>query len=382
MEVIFIMVLVCGKSALDLDKFNDYKPDGEHVYCKFDAATHKPESVPKKDIGSFVKTEDNSVVYFEDIVFKMLMDLSVKAQLDNAKYIVNEAKRANVVDENGNYILERPKTKGPLGTMLAQYHVKNVLMPSDAKIVPHNLKIFAEYDIVTAMCPKIRIYEKAYAEACNNMICFLAEYVYLGKATKSMTYMHKALVELMRSFDLDDFKNFVEDFYAYLNKIPAKNYVRPVVDEVNISEAIENKKPDDDIDDTMDEMEKTDDTQDSEADNASDENNVDSSTVFGPKLVKISSADITGLDETYTAGYCEAFYNQELENANSEGFLEQLIAARANGGAAPIDLLSEAITREHKQDNPADVLRSSLHDIRSDIQNALANQQASGNITE
>jgi hypothetical protein len=86
------------------------------------------------------------------------------------------------------------------------------------------------------------------------------------------------------------------------------------------------------------------------------------------KLKTVSGADITGLDETYALGYCEELYDKEIENADSDGFLEKMIISRVNSKAAPIDLLSEAITREHEKDTPANWLRNNMSNMRENLE--------------
>jgi hypothetical protein len=83
---------------------------------------------------------------------------------------------------------------------------------------------------------------------------------------------------------------------------------------------------------------------------------------------RIKGEDITGFDATYTTGYCEAFYEQDLLKADSSGFLNQTIISRVNGKAAPIDLLSDAIKKQHADGSPEiKALRANMSQIRNDI---------------
>lgn len=375
------MILTCGDSALDLDKINDYRPDGKDVYCRFEPATHKPETIPEKDLGKFARSEDNGAIYFADMAFKMLLDLSIRAGLENARYIKAEAARAGVRGEDGDYVLKRPCAKGPLGSMLAQHGIRNALMPDDSMIVPHNLKALAEYDMITAMTARSRFRGVSYAEACLDMISYLAEYIFLGKATKSLMHIHKAVTDLLCSMPIADAIAFIDGFYARADRIP---------DAAPETVTVERHIPDKDIraeiggepvsqddepeaDDTGSAIEPSPEQQAQAPDNGA---SAVPDIMFAKGIRKISGAEITGLDDTYAAGYCEAFYDKDLAEADSEGFLEKIIMARANEGAAPIDLLAEAIMREHADDNPASRLCQQMQDIRADIGDALDGEPA------
>lgn len=360
------MIVICDGSALDLDRINAYKPDGKGVYCRFDAATHKIKSVSEKDFGKFVQAEDQAIVFFSDIAFKMLFDLSVKAKLESVKYIINEALRSKAVDGEGNLRLFRPSRKRPLGALLHEHDIKNISLPSDSKLIAHNLRALSEYDMVNMLCTRAPYYSSEYMEACMDMIEFIGRYIYLGKATKSLMHLHKAICELLCTLDLPDFKTFVEDFYALLDKIPAKKYGKAAIEYIRAVDAREPEEPE------LDESEKSEETGSEMTEEELDANReAKLDEMFSHKLKAITGMDITGMDETYAAGYCEEFYLKDLENADSQGFLEQLIIARANGGAAPIDLLSDAISREHSKDNPASMLRRNMNDIRNNIQETL-----------
>jgi hypothetical protein len=99
-----------------------------------------------------------------------------------------------------------------------------------------------------------------------------------------------------------------------------------------------------------------------------------SDTINPKRIKKLRGSDITGKDETYAAGYCDVFYDNEIKNADSEGFLEKLIISRVNEKAAPIDLLSEAISREHSKNTPANTLRRNIANIRENAEEALSDQ--------
>lgn len=357
------MVLLCSGSALDLDRINGYKPDGERAYCRFAAATHKLKNVPEKDYGHFVQAEDGGIIYHSDIAFKLLFDLSARARLENVKYILRECARSAEIKPDGEYRLTRPNAKRPLGSLLAQYKIRNVLLPDDSRIVPHNLKALSEYDMVNMLCARAQYHNPEYSNACMDAIGFLGDYIFLGKATKSMMHLHKALTELLDNIDTDTFKIFVEDFYERIDRIPAEKYG---IEAKQAAKAMDEDDYDPEARNNTDaiEEEKQKAQEILEADAKLDE-------MFSHKLRRVSGADITGLDATYTSGYCEGMYTAELMNADSENFLEQLIIARANNGAAPIDLLSEAISREHAKDNPANMLRKHLEDIRGDIEDTL-----------
>ena len=93
---------------------------------------------------------------------------------------------------------------------------------------------------------------------------------------------------------------------------------------------------------------------------------------------RIKGEDITGFDETYAIGYCEAFYEKDLTKADSDGFLNQTIISRVNGKAAPIDLLSEAITKEHSTETTVTTLRKNISQLRQDIEASAQMAEAAG----
>ena len=358
------MVLMNGESAFDLDKVNNYRPDSKKIYCKFDPATHKPETVPENNFGTFVKTVDNAIIYFSDIAFKMLIDFSIKASLENTKYLVNEAKRANKIDDKNEFILKRPSLKRPLGSFLAQRKIRNVLLPDDSKIVPSNLKILSEYDMISMLCSKLKFYDKEYADACLDMIEYLSDYIYLGRGVKSLVNLHSALVELFCTMSIDEFIDFTDGFYVRLDKIPVTKYSSEVLiaksdkNAVKINRIIE-EKPDDIIEKPVIDEVKIDITKDIEDVMGDLDKNIEQDidaekqarhleTMFTHQLSKVSGSDITGLDETYSINYCEAYYNVELERADSTGFLDKIIMSRTTNSASPIDLLAEKVTKEHQ----------------------------------
>ena len=364
------MKLLCSEGVMDLDVINAYKPDGQNIFCKFDIATHKTNTIPEKEYGTFVKTEDGGIIYFSDIAFKMLMDLSIKAQLESTKYVKNEINRADKRDENGEYIIARPDNKTAFGVLLNQHNIKNALIPDTSKIITGNLKVFSEYDIINGLCACSKRHNPAFVNACIDIVMFINDYIYLGRGSKNFMFLHKMLTEMFCTFNIDEFKNFVENFYLHLDKIPEMKYNERVagtldVEKTSITSATNsaNENSEQQHDDT-------------EAINNTDmtetihehENILFNIAQKNKEFKRIKGEDITGFDDTYTVGYCEAFYNKDLAKADSDGFLNQLIISRVNGKAAPIDLLSEAISKEHEKETTATVLRKNMMQLRQDIE--------------
>lgn len=372
------MELLCNEGVLNLDEFNDYKPDGKDIYCRFDIAMTSGHHIPENDYGTFIKTTDDSVIYFSDIVFKMLFDLSVKAQLESTKFIKNEVHRANKRDEETDlFILSRPNNKKALGQLLSQNNIKNVLLPDDSCIVKGNLKALSEHDVINMMCANAKYYNPEYAKNCFVIVQFLNDYIHLGKGVKSFIYLHKALTELFCTFSVDEFKNFIKNFYLHLDNIPEMKYNENKAGTLDVNTSITSAGTDEEnteVSARINESENgnTKNTSKKQHENSDIQDARRNEVQFkSRKLKTLSGADITGFDETYSANYCEAFYNNEIENADSEGFLEKLIIARANETAAPIDLLSEAITREHSKDTATNKLRKNIEEIKESIQEAL-----------
>ena len=161
----------------------------------------------------------------------------------------------------------------------------------------------------------------------------------------------------------DEFKIFVEKFYSLLDNIP-DNIYSDKIEDINDN----NNKNNNDVNVSVDNH---------EIDMLSKDNNVKSdipvaTTIINmPKNVRrLHGSDITGKDATYAAGYCDSFYDNDIKNVDSEGFLEKLIISRANEKAAPIDLLSEAIAKEYSKNTPANTLRRNIAEIRENADEA------------
>lgn len=89
---------------------------------------------------------------------------------------------------------------------------------------------------------------------------------------------------------------------------------------------------------------------------------------------RLKGSDITGTDETFTIEYYDKFYKDGLEMANSEGFADRLIRARAGEGVSPVAVLGEAVGRVQKvlmeqaeKGSDAANLRDQLLDMAADI---------------
>lgn len=367
------MKVICNDTFLDLDAINNFTPDGEQVYCQFDVATYKTDTLLEKEFGTFIKTEDNGVIYFSDLAFKYLFDLAVAAKLDNVKYLIREMQQGISHTEDKDNSLRRPNEKKMFGKMLVRHNIKNILLQNTDCVIEHNLKALSEYDMIHMLCTDAGYYTDHYKDVCFEMAEFLSDYLYLGKDVKSFMYLHKAFVELFCTFSSVDFKNFTEKFYGILDKFDGIKYTEKAAGTLGLkpdkAEPITSAGSDKHDVEESSENSNQNVPEKSNPVNVPENNNVNRS--FARKLKMVSGADITGLDETYAAGYCEGLYDKEIENADSDGFLEKLIIARANEKAAPIDLLSEAITKEHEKDTPINRLRYNMSNIRENIEEAV-----------
>ena len=372
------MILEYGENVLDLDALNDYEPMGCGACCRIFPAAESLDKIPAKRAGEAFAT-DSGAVYFTDTAFKMLFDLAVRARLESVRYILKEGDRSGKLHDDGRYVLKIPDVRNALGSTLAQLRVRHVELPDDSRIVPHNLKALSDYDMVSAMCMPSKRFGKEYNIACIKLLSYIGDDIYFGRGMRSFAKLHKALSELFMTLDTPAFISFVNGYYELLDAIPFGSYSEKKDNNIDLgadAPVIPESDPDPENDGK-------DDTAGDESGNSGD-NIADTAgampkateerleELFGYRLRKMNASDITGIDETYAAGYCEAFYDKELEDADSQGFLEMCIAARANGGAAPIDLLSEALDREHAKTNPSNILRRAMGDMRVDIEKAAA----------
>ena len=116
------MKVVCSNDTLDLSVINKYNSCGEYICCQFDVATYKPETIDKRQAGTYIITSDNGVILFEDIAFKMIFDFAMKAQLENMKYIKREMLK-NYVSQEVNVLKPMLVTLLPIVTLVRLVHL-------------------------------------------------------------------------------------------------------------------------------------------------------------------------------------------------------------------------------------------------------------------
>ena len=145
------MKILCGDSILDFDQINDYKPDRKNIICQCEVGSYATHAITEQEYGMFVKTDDNGLLYFSDIVFKMLIDMSIAAQLSAVKYLMKEIERAINSSEDKDSSLRRPDLKKPFGMMLAENNIKNILIGNDHRISANNLKAMTEASVVKTL---------------------------------------------------------------------------------------------------------------------------------------------------------------------------------------------------------------------------------------
>jgi len=362
------MKVICNDgNTFDLDEINAYRPDGKHLFCQFDVNSYKPESIKADKFGTFIKTSDNGVIYFSSIVFKMLIDASIKANLESTKYLKAEIDRARSGEDEAEETLVAPKSGNAIANILKKHNIESIRFANTDKVVKSNLRVFSDYDIVNDWAKTAEMYNSEYVDAYLEFVKFIGEYLYIKKQVCSLTKMHEMLTDLFSTFSSDEFRDFVKKYYEMLDKIPEAIYterrvMRPSLkSSAKSTEIVEN------------ELKKENDIIGEDQDVEPESTFAEKTMIISKKVKRISGEDITGKDETYAVNYCELFYDQELENADSEGFLEKLILSRANETAAPIDLLSEAIQREHTKDTPVNTLRSGLAEIRKAAEESVSN---------
>ena len=349
------MEVLCGEEVLNLDVCNDYLPDGKNRYCALNVATYNSEVV--NDAGNsynhpfpeFLKTSDNGAVYLSDFAFKIALDIFVKTQSPAVSYLRREMDRG-VSNSSGNEMTHLTGTgydeKGYVNVfdneICSELDIHDILIRNTSRVVSSNLAILTESDLYSYfgnLCVD-KSSTKECKDSVSKLLEFLVEYIYPSKTSKwTFVSFVKQLTQVFYTLSVIELKNFVDNVYFLLDKIPEKLYDDIVLEAETDTDVEEVKTP-------VEEK---------------SEKQVEPQIVR--KLKRISGSDITGKDETYSANYCEAFYTQDLENADADGFLEKVIASRANGTAAPIDLLSEGV--ENRQ---ASKLRDNLSSVRKDLE--------------
>ena len=141
------MKVVCSDDTLDLSVINKYSSCDNHICCQFDVATYKPETMDKRQAGSYIVTSDNGVILFEDIAFKMMFDFAMKAQLENMRYIKREMLK-NYVPQEVNVL--KPINNSSFGSIInngmrPKCKIEYVSIINPDNIIPHNVKAIEDY---------------------------------------------------------------------------------------------------------------------------------------------------------------------------------------------------------------------------------------------
>jgi len=370
--------MLCEEEILDLDKINDYKPNGRHAFCKFDVSTYNINNIADKDYGTFIKTDDNGIIFFRDIVYKMMFDLALTAQLDNVKYLRAETGYDDI-PEDAEVTYSRPLARKTVGKMFKASNIENVLMLDLEYVVEHNMLAIAHGDMMGMLCEARKCYTPEYMKACLEIALFINKHVYIKSEDVTFSYMCNALISYFCGRKNTDFKNFIENFYKLLDNIPKMKYTEIVAgtlesenDSITSATAASNADDSDATNEMLNDDKNVSDGKDTN-EVAVKPKNSDSDYVRSTRRIK--GSDITGFDETYTIGYCEELYNKAIENAEPDGLLDQVIISRLNAKAAPIDLLSETLIKEHDQAAVANWERLKMAEMRQSVMEAVEKQK-------
>lgn len=351
------MKLTCSNGILDLDRFNGFDPAGRGPFCQL--ATDGYGGVP--DADRFL-TDDGGNIYYFNFAMKMVLDACIRLGAPEAHYITAESARSAELDRDGDASpAEIPE--GAFREFLeAQGCVPGGLrMAPVTRICRSNLKILDGHDLAGWL------YQDA---AGGRLLSLLGRYLYVGKDARTAAGLAAAIAEILPLLGNDGMRDFADLFYGVLDAGAADNQAGAGAQDGADQEeeaAPESQVEDGGTDETPAETESQ-----PEPEKPAEQAAPAAPGFEIPKVHKIPPTAITGVDETYAAGYCETFYDKELENADSEGFLDQLILSRTTGTPAPIALLSETLANEPKT---ARNLREKLADVAEAAAEAAAEAQ-------
>ncbi len=366
------MKIRCNDDILDLDAINEYKPDGEHIFAQVGvfAYSEAEGDHSKSSRQVYVKNEDNGIVYFSDIAFKMLVDLMARRDYGFSKHFYKELLRGDgFLMEYKRFVnMELDQNNPYLAEMFQQMGLHDISLMNPVKVLKFNFNKM----LLDAPLRGDMIYKSPH--------CILFDYLRLDGKTV-LFELHQGLTELLQSMYPDEICDFVKIFYETLDKEDHLCYdnnrstgAAPAVSgRTGDADGAESFNENDDDDADNENAESSGETRSDSAVNSNQAINTGTQTTA---LSLVSASDITGKDSTYGVQYCENLYNQELEHSDSDGNLDALVKSRANGTAAPIDVLSEMIVQEHQGDTLAKNLRDSVSDLKSEVLQAAAKANA------
>lgn len=359
------MKIICGDRSLDLERMNAVKPDGAHVWAGVMPYTYHPELLPDSDDGTYFMTSDRGAVAIRDMAFKVLIDMAAWSGSRSCMYLLREIARSAADIEDG-WDLKPVPLKTAMSDLHGELGLRAVHMPASNKLLRSNLRAFY------GPC-----------DLDQSVGGMLSDYIY----TDGMTFveLHDALSELLMSFGHGDFVMFMEGVYGALSQDPDEIRKRmaasrdvspsdeaggespPKPDPTVALEPTQESADQEPVQEATPEPEMQPEPDSAEKKPLTPEHVVgpdEKSPASGmsvrdmPRFMplpggsglfssgrKLKGADLTGTDETYTLDYYAQFYKEAMEQADSDGFADRLIRARAGDGVAPIAILEEAVTK-------------------------------------